>query len=50
MKKLGILLLAAPVAYLLLTGYLLAKIRPLPIMRIPATSGEGEPAMERLAA
>ena len=35
MKKARLILLAAPLGYLLLSGYLLAKIRPLPIAFMP---------------
>jgi hypothetical protein len=41
MKNAGLMLLAAPLGYLLLSGYLLAKIRPLPIALMPE-SGVGE--------
>jgi hypothetical protein len=35
MKNLPLMLLAAPLGYLLLTGYLLNKVRPLPIAFMP---------------
>jgi hypothetical protein len=35
MKNLRLMLLAAPLGYLLLTGYLLNKVRPLPIAFMP---------------
>ena len=41
MKNARLVLLAAPLGYLLLSGYLLARIRPLPIAFIPQ-SGTGE--------
>ncbi len=41
MKTARLMLLAAPLGYLLLSGYLLAKIRPLPIAFLPQ-SGTGE--------
>jgi hypothetical protein len=39
-------LLAAPLGYLALTGYLLAKVMPLPIALMP----QGEPEDERVPA
>ena len=42
MKNARLMLLAAPLGYLLLSGYLLAKIRPLPIAFMPPQSGAGE--------
>jgi hypothetical protein len=50
MKKLVLLLLAVPAAYVLLTGYLVVRIRPVPIVRIPSARDESSPAIERLAA
>lgn len=41
MKNARLMLLAAPLGYLLLSGYLLAKIRPVPIA-FPPQSGAGE--------
>jgi hypothetical protein len=41
MKNARLMLLAAPLGYLLLSGYLLARIRPLPIAFMPQ-SGAGE--------
>jgi hypothetical protein len=41
MKNARLMLLAAPLSYLLLSGYLLARIRPLPITLLPR-SGAGE--------
>jgi hypothetical protein len=35
MKNLPLVLLAAPLGYILLTGYLLNKVRPLPIAFLP---------------
>jgi hypothetical protein len=33
--RLGLLLLTAPLGYAVLTGYLLMKVRPLPIAALP---------------
>lgn len=33
--RIGLLLLSAPIGYAVLTGYLLLKIRPLPIALLP---------------
>ena len=41
MKNARLMLLVAPLGYLLLSGYLLARIRPLPIAFMPP-SGAGE--------
>jgi hypothetical protein len=41
MKNARLMLLAAPLGYLLLSGYLLARIKPLPIAFLPE-SGAGE--------
>jgi hypothetical protein len=50
-KKLGMLLLAAPIGYVLLTGYLLAKTRPVPITVLSsAHAAEEEERLELLAA
>jgi hypothetical protein len=43
-------ILAAPLGYLLLTGYLLARIRPLPIALLPESLTEDERLAEALAA
>ena len=40
MKNARLMLLAAPLGYLLLSGYLLAKIRPLPIAFLPQSGAE----------
>lgn len=44
------LLIAAPLGYLALTGYLLAQIMPLPIAIMPLASREDERARAPLAA
>jgi len=40
MKNALLMLLAAPLGYLLLSGYLLAKIRPLPIAFMPQSGAD----------
>ena len=40
MKNARLILLAAPLSYLLLSGYLLAKIRPLPIAFLPQSGAD----------
>ena len=44
------IILAAPLGYLLLTAYLLARIRPLPISFLPEGMVEDERRREPLAA
>jgi hypothetical protein len=45
-----LLLIAAPLGYLALTGYLLTRIMPLPITVLPVAAPENERAREALAA
>lgn len=40
MKNARLILLAAPLGYLLLSGYLLARIRPLPIAFLPQSGAD----------
>ena len=40
MKNAPLILLAAPLGYLLLSGYLLARIRPLPIAFMPQSGAD----------
>jgi hypothetical protein len=40
MKNALLMLLAAPLGYLLVSGYLLAKIRPLPIAFMPQSGAD----------
>ena len=49
MKALG-LILFAPLGYLLLTGYLFAKVRPVPIAMLSPFSFDDERELDRLAA
>ena len=49
MKALGIVLFA-PLGYLLLTGYLFAKIRPVPIAMLAPFSFGNEREFDRIAA
>jgi hypothetical protein len=44
------MLFGAPLAYVALSAYLLAKVQPFPVTFIPRYAGELEPARERLAA
>lgn len=46
MKSLPLMLLAAPLGYLVLTGYLLNKVRPMPIAFFPqSAASERETAL-----
>ncbi len=49
MKTIG-LVLFAPLGYLLLTGYLFAKVRPVPITMLSAFAFEDEREYDRVAA
>ena len=40
MKNARLILLAAPLGYLLLSGYLLAKVKPLPIAFMPPSGAD----------
>lgn len=45
-----LLLIAAPLGYLALTGYLLTRVMPLPIALLPVAAPEDERVREALAA
>ncbi len=40
MKSWSLVLLAAPISYLLLSGYLLNRVRPLPIAFLPQSGAD----------
>jgi hypothetical protein len=50
MKKLGLLLLAAPLGYAVLTGVLVVRVRPLPVGLLSSAHAPKDAAPERLAA
>jgi len=45
-----LILFAAPLGYLALTGYLLSKVMPLPLVLLPAAAPEDERVRARIAA
>ena len=50
MRTAGLMILATPLGYLLLTAYLLNKVRPVPIMLLPQLSTVNERVLEPVAA
>lgn len=50
MKTFGLVLLAGPVGYFVLTAYLLGKIGPAPISLFPSSLGRTDGELEALAA
>ena len=49
MRTLGILFLGAPIGYVLLTGYLLARMRPVPVTALSSVYAT-KPELKTLAA
>jgi hypothetical protein len=50
MKTLGLLLLTAPIGYIVLTGYLLGKTRPIPVGLLSSGFASPDRELEALAA
>ena len=50
MNKLGLFLLTAPIGYVLLTGYLVGKVRPVPVGLLSSAHDAGDCELEALAA
>jgi len=50
LKTLGVILVAGPVGYLLLTAYLLGKIGPVPVSLLSSSVGDNHRTLNSLAA
>jgi hypothetical protein len=50
MNMLGLVFLGAPLAFVALSVYLLAKVQPLPITSIPQTAADRSKTRERVTA
>ena len=50
MRTAGLMILGAPLGYLLLTAYLVNMVRPVPVMPLPKLSTVDERVLESVAA
>lgn len=50
MKTLALVLLSAPIGYLVLTGYLVSKVKPAPLTFVPRSGARDDKPLEAVAA